>query len=132
MRDHTKLRAFQLADDFALAVYSITKSFPVDERYGLTSQLRRAAVSIASNIVEGASRASEAEYLHFLNIAYGSAKESAYQVSLAYRLNFINATTGKETENQANMLAKTINALITGIKRCQSPTPKAQSPKPKP
>ena len=130
MRDHTKLRAFQLADEYVLAVYSITQSFPVDERYGLTSQLRRAAVSIASNIVEGASRASQAEYLHFLNMAYGSAKESAYQLTLAYRLKYINEEEGKELEKQANMVAKTLNALISGIKRSHNPKPKAQSPKP--
>ena len=65
MRDHTKLRAFDLADELALAIYKETGSFPRKEMFGLTSQLRRAAVSVASNIVEGCARFSEAEYLHF-------------------------------------------------------------------
>ncbi len=67
MRDHTKLRAFQLADQMAFAIYKVTGSFPREEMFGLASQLRRAAVSVASNIVEGCARFSEAEYLHFLD-----------------------------------------------------------------
>ena len=76
MRDHTKLRAFELADALVLNVYRATRGFPDDEKFGLTSQLRRAAISIASNIVEGAARSSLPEYVRFLEIAYGSAKES--------------------------------------------------------
>lgn len=76
MRDHTKLRAFELADDLVLKTYKETSQFPKQEMFGLTSQLRRAAVSIPSNIVEGCARSSEGEYLRFLEIAYGSAKEA--------------------------------------------------------
>jgi four helix bundle protein len=75
MRDHTKLRAFELADRLALRVYLKTSAFPRDEQCGLTSQLRRAAVSIASNIVEGCARSSLADYLRFLDMTYGSACE---------------------------------------------------------
>ncbi|MDA7888410.1 four helix bundle protein, partial [Akkermansiaceae bacterium] len=82
MRDHTKLKAFELVDRLACSVYSNTASFPKEEMFGLTSQLRRAAVSIASNIVEGSARHSKAEYLHFLDIAYGSAREVEYQIGL--------------------------------------------------
>ena len=90
MRDHTKLRAFELADSLALAVYQATKSFPNQELFGLTSQMRRAAVSVASNIVEGCARYSEAEYLRFLEMASGSAREVEYQTTLAYRLEYLN------------------------------------------
>jgi four helix bundle protein len=89
MRDHTKLRAFELADQPALAIYKETRAFTREEMFGLTSQLRRATVSIASNIVEGSARFSQAEYLHFLDMAYGSAREVEYQVSLAFRLGFL-------------------------------------------
>ena len=75
MRDHSKLRAFELADEVALLVYKSTRSFPREELYGLTSQLRRSAVSVPSNIVEGCGRNSEADYMRFLDIAYGSLKE---------------------------------------------------------
>ncbi len=88
MRDHTKLRAFELADALVLNVYRVTRSFPDDEKFGLTSQLRRAAISIASNIVEGAARSSRPEYVRFLEIAYGSAKEVEYQISIAERLGY--------------------------------------------
>jgi len=74
MRDHTKLRAFELADDLVLAVHRATKSFPREEQFGLSSQLRRAVVSIASNIVEGCARNSEADFLRFLDMAFGSCR----------------------------------------------------------
>ena len=80
------MKAFELADNFVLSVYRETKAWPNDERFGLTSQVRRASVSIASNIVEGCARESEREYLRFLEIAYSSAREVAYQLSLARRL----------------------------------------------
>ena len=63
MCDHTKLRAFELADKMVLMIYRLTKSFPREELYGITSQIRRAAISVPSNIVEGCARESEAEYL---------------------------------------------------------------------
>ncbi len=83
MRDHTKLRAFELADEVVMLVYQTTAKFPKEELYGLTSQLRRAAVSIPSNIVEGCARDSETEYLRFLNIAFGSLREVHYQITLS-------------------------------------------------
>ncbi len=78
MRDHTKLRAFELADRLALAVYQHTRGFPREELFGLTAQLRRTAVSVPSNIVEGCARNSEADYLHFLDISYASSRETEY------------------------------------------------------
>jgi len=89
MRDHTQLRAFELADEVAMLVYRTTAGFPKEELFGLTSQLRRAAVSVPSNIVEGCARDSEADYLRFLNIAFGSLRELHYQLHLSKRLGFL-------------------------------------------
>ena len=89
MREHTKLRAFELADELAVMIYRKTKNFPKDEIYGLTSQMRRAAVSVPSNIVEGCARESQAEYLRFLEIAFASLRELHYQFGLARRLGYL-------------------------------------------
>jgi four helix bundle protein len=82
MRDHTKLRAFELADEIAVLTYQITITFPREDIHGLTSQMRRAAVSVQSNIIEGWARESQAEYLRFLEIAFGPLRELHYQVDL--------------------------------------------------
>ena len=82
MRDHRELRAFDLADELALAIYRATGKFPREELFGLTSQMRRCAVSIASNIVEGCGRRTEADYVRFLDTANASARELEYQLSL--------------------------------------------------
>ena len=80
MRDHTKLRAFELADALVLQIYKLTRGFPKEEQHGLTAQMRRAVVSAASNIVEGCARHTEGDYLHFLDVAYASSLELQYQL----------------------------------------------------
>ena len=89
MGDFRKLRAWEAADDLAVAIYKATKGFPVDERYALSSQIRRAVVSVPSNIAEGAGRNSNPEFRRFVQIALGSANEVAYQVHLAGRLEYL-------------------------------------------
>jgi four helix bundle protein len=117
MRDHTKLRAFELADQLAVCIYKETRSFPCEEMFGLTSQLRRAAVSIASNIVEGSARFSEAEYLHFLNTAYGSAREVEYQVGLAFRLGFLAEPEHQELSALSVETSKVLNGLLRSLRK---------------
>ena len=117
MRDHAKLRAFELADELAIAVYKATQAFPRDEIFGLTSQLRRASVSIPSNIVEGCARHSEAEYLHFLDMAYGSAREVEYQISLSHRLGYLDATSFGQLQALATETAKVLNGLLRALRK---------------
>lgn len=117
MRDHFKLRAFELADQLALEIYRSTSAFPTDERFGLTSQLRRAAVSVASNIVEGCARESLQEYLRFLDIAYGSAREVEYQVSLATRLGFLQAPVAERLAALSTETCKVLNGLVRSLRK---------------
>jgi four helix bundle protein len=116
MRDHRKLRAFELSDQLAIATYRATVDFPAQERYGLCSQMRRAAVSVPSNIVEGCARNSQADYLHFLNISYGSARELEYQISLAAKLGFFDEQSAKELDALCCETAKVLNGLIKSIR----------------
>jgi len=116
LRDHRKLRAFELADDLVLAVYTATKSFPHNEQFGLTAQIRRAAVSIASNIVEGCARNSEANFLHFLDTSYGSAREVEYQISLAHRLGYLQQNDFNSLNAKCEETSKVLNGLIRSFR----------------
>ncbi len=115
MRDHTKLRAFELADNVVIEVYRVTRGFPKEELFGLTSQVRRAAMSIASNIVEGCARNSEDDYLRFLGMSYSSAKELEYQLSVADRLGYSNEL--QPIRDKSSEVARVLNALINSIRR---------------
>jgi len=117
MRDHTKLKAFHLADELVLAVYRETRSFPKEELFGMTSQVRRAALSVPSNIVEGCARHTEADYLHFLNMAYGSAKELDYQLSVAFRLGYLAEASYEPLREQCDQTCRTLNALMRSLRK---------------
>ncbi|MBC8876859.1 MAG: four helix bundle protein [Planctomycetes bacterium] len=116
MRDHKKLRAFELADELALAVYRATRTFPREEQFGLTSQMRRAAVSTPSNIVEGCARHSERDYVHFLDIAYGSCRELEYQISLSYRLGYLAGDAHASLAAACEETSKVLNGLIRSLR----------------
>jgi len=117
MRDHTKLRAFEMADDVAILVYQMTVGFPREELYGLTSQLRRAAVSVPSNIVEGCARDSQADYLRFLTMAFGSLRELHYQIGLSKRLGFLCNKDSSLIEPKLVETEKVLNGLIRSLKK---------------
>ena len=117
MRDHTKLRAFDLADEVAVLIYRVTAGFPKEELYNLTSQLRRAAVSDPSNIVEGCARDSEADYLRFFYIAFGSLREVRYQLDLSRRLGFLSNEDWSPIEPKIIETEKVLNGLIRSFRK---------------
>ncbi len=117
MRDYRKLRAFELADDLALEIYRCTQLFPNEEKFGLTSQMRRCAVSVPSNIVEGSSRNTHADYLRFLDIAYGSLCELEYQLSLARRLGYLKEDIALKLTEKCNEAARVLNGLINSLRK---------------
>ena len=117
MRDHTKLRAFELADEVALLIYKATKNFPREELYGITSQMRRAAISVPSNIVEGCARASRSDYQRFLQIAFSSLKELHYQVSLSNRLGYLSQADYSDCERKILETEKVLGSLIRSLRK---------------
>jgi four helix bundle protein len=116
MRDHTKLRAFELADEVVILIYRITRPFPKEEIYGLTSQMRRAAVSVPSNIVEGCARESQEEYHRFLEIAFGSLRELNYQFGLAIRLEYMQESKAGECAAKLIETEKVLGALMRSMR----------------
>lgn len=117
MRDFRKIKASMLADDLAVAVYEVSKSFPRDEIYGITSQIRRAASSVPANIVEGASRESTKDYAHFLQIARGSLAETQYFLHLVKRLGYINEEHAERVEALAKETFACLHGLITAVRK---------------
>ena len=117
MRDHTKLRAFELADDVVLMIYRVTRGFSKEEIYGLTSQMRRAAVSVPSNIVEGCARESQAEYFRFLEIAFGSLRELHYQFGLSKRLGYLERHDVDECESKIEETEKVLGSLLRSMRK---------------
>ena len=117
MRDYTKIEAWKLADYLTVAVYERTRSFPREEIYGLTSQLRRACYSVPANIVEGSSRESKRDYLHFLHIARGSLSETQYFIHLACRLHYLNDKEAEELIGQTKHVFACLHGLIKAVEK---------------
>ncbi len=116
MRDFKTLSVWQKAHRLTLNVYKVSTSFPKGEIYGLTSQMRRASVSVASNIAEGCGRGSDAEMAHFMSIATGSASELQCQILLAGDLGFLDGSTSVDLEAQVIELKKMISSFIKRLK----------------
>lgn len=116
MRDFRDLKVWQKAHLLALAVYKATKKFPKDELYGLTSQLRRSAASVATNIAEGCGRSGEAEFARFLHIAMGSASEAEYQLLLARDLRLVNGSEYEPLSRDVIEVKRMLTSLVQKLK----------------
>lgn len=112
-QNYRDLIVWQRAMDLVEAVYSVTASFPPEERFGLTAQVRRAVVSVPSNIAEGQGRRSRNEFIHFLSVAHGSLREVETQLLIAQRLRYVNAP---ETDD-ALALSDEVGRLLSGLTR---------------
>ena len=96
--NYKNLQVWQKADELALAVYVMTKNFPKDELYGITSQLRRASLSVPTNIVEGYARRGDKELAHFLSISIGSLAETEYLIEFSTKLGYLSANDAQKLE----------------------------------
>lgn len=130
-RDHRKLRVFERADGLVVDVYRSTSSFPMEERFGLQSQIRRATVSVPTNIVEGCARKSMKDYLHFMNIALSSASEVRYLLQLSQRLGFLVDTDAAGLGRRFEGLIRSLHNLISALNTPPNVAkPSPRSPKP--
>src|SRR5512135_1257924 len=116
-RDPAKLQVFDHAHRLALDVYRLTEQLPAVERYGLTAQLRRAATSIPTNIVEGCRRQTTREYRRFIDVALGSASEVGYLLSLAVDLAFLSVEDAAACRDCSNHVERELQNLLKAIAR---------------
>ena len=115
MRDFRKLTVWQKSVEFAKEIYRVTEQFPGTEKYGLCSQLQRAAVSIPSNIAEGSSRRTSIEFARFLDIAIGSAFEAETQLIISHQIGYLENETFEKLLAELTIIQKQINRLRTTI-----------------
>ena len=115
MKDFKELKVWHKAYDLALRVYEASRSFPREEMYGLTSQLRRSAVSIGANIAEGCGRRSDGELVRFLQIARGSSSEVEHHLLLARGLKFLQAATHQDIEKRLQEVQRMLTSLVSSV-----------------
>jgi four helix bundle protein len=116
MQDFRNLKVWEKAHAFTLDVYQRTRGFPSDERFGLTSQLRRSSSSIPSNLAEGCARTGDVEFARFTNIALGSASEADYQLLLARDLGYLDAATYKQLFDKVTEVKRMLNAFERSLR----------------
>jgi four helix bundle protein len=116
VKDFQNLKVWEKSHRLVIAVYRATAAFPSEERFGLTSQMRRAAASIPSNIAEGCGRGGDAELARFLDVAAGSAAELQYQLLLAHELDFLNGGDFEPLTEHVIEVKRMLSALIQKLK----------------
>jgi len=116
LKDFRKQKVWQKAHDLALEVYRVTEAFPKTELFGLTSQIRRAGVSIPANIAEGCGRDTDADFARFLQIAMGSASELEYHLLLAHDLEFLSDPDYERLNNKTTEVKQMLTSFIKKLK----------------
>ena len=116
MRDFRELKIWSRSHELTLEVYRLTRSFPKEEIYGLTSQMRRSSASVPSNIAEGCGRDSDPDFNRFLKIAMGSASELDYQLLLAKDLGYLDSTEYEKQAAEITEIKKMLNSFIQALK----------------
>jgi four helix bundle protein len=116
MRDFRQLKVWEKAHTLTLRIYQVTKDFPKEEIYSLTSQIRRSCSSIPTNIAEGCGRGTNKEYAQFLQIAFGSSYELDYQILLAKDLNYIDNAIYVELNGELSSLQKQLASLLQKVR----------------
>src|SRR5882724_757851 len=116
LRSYRDLLVWQKAIELAVLIYRLSEGFPRAEVYGLTSQIRRASVSVPSNIAEGYGRGSRKEYLQFLSIAQGSLKEMETQTIIAQRLNYATTAQAERVLSESEVVGKMLGSLMRSLK----------------
>jgi len=116
MKSVEELDVFKLSHEMTLAIYEMTKNFPEEEKFGLISQMRRAAYSVPMNLVEGANRLNSREYRQFVGIAKGSAGEVKYQLLLARDLKYIDDKTHDSSRSTYDRIAQMLTGLAKSLK----------------
>lgn len=114
-KPHKRLEVWQRSVDFAIEIYRVTGQFPADERYGLVSQMRRASVSIPSNLAEGAARGTN-EFIQFVRIAIGSASELDTQLEICHRLNYLSNDAYHQLNDRLTQIDRMLNGLRKSLK----------------
>jgi four helix bundle protein len=114
--DFRKIDVWRKAHRLTLQVYEVTRNFPTEELYGLTSQLRRASASVPANVAEGCGRGTQAELARFLHIAMGSASELEYHLLLAHDLQFIPSEPYAQLDQEVNEVKRMLNGFIKTVK----------------
>ena len=120
MRPHQKLDLWRKAIDFVLAIYRLTERFPKEEKFGLTSQMRRAAVSVAANIAEGAARTSVKEFMQFLSHSQGSASEVDTELVIAFRLGYLPEKDYLDLSEDLDDIGRMLTRLSQSLRRRQT------------
>ncbi len=116
MKDYKKLIVWQKSHINALMIYNLTKNFPKEERFGITSQLRRAALSVPTNIVEGCGKFTQKDFANYLQTAFGSAQETEYLSFFSSELGYLKESEFQQADNQLNEVKAMLISLLSKVR----------------